>query len=182
MKGDTPADPATTLREVEEVRQRTRAAVHPVWFPMLFFGVAALLSIPFSLVGDGLGSALFWLIAGPAGGVATSRHYRRQALSVGACMSGRAYMLIGVAIFLGAWAGGAVTDGAAVPVLAISAGYLGFARLEKSWPVAAVAGALAVAAVAVALFDPAHGDLVLALVFGISFTATGLLLRPRQRG
>ena len=47
---------------------------------------------------------------------------------------------------------------------------------------AAVAAALAVAAVAVALFDPAHGDLVLALVFGLSFTATGLLLRPRQRG
>ena len=185
MNGDWKSDEAelaTTLRQVEEVRQRTRAAVHPAWFPMLLFGALGLASIPFSFVGDGLGTAAFWLVAGPAGGMATSRHYRNQAMSVGAGVRGGAYVGIGAAIFLGAWVGGALTQSATVPMLAIAAGYLGFAYLEKSWPVAVVAAALAVAAVVVALVDPARGDLVLALVFGLAFTGTGLLLRRRDRG
>ena len=175
------AELATTLRQVDDVRRRTRAAVHPVWFPMLLFGLLGLASIPFALAGDGLGTALFWLVAGPAGGMATSRHYRNRALSVGAGMRGRAHGAIGAAIFFGAWAGGALTHSATAPMLAIAAGYLGFAYLEKSWPVAAVAAALAGAAAVVALTDPARGDIILALVFGLAFTGTGLLLRRRDR-
>jgi hypothetical protein len=173
---------AITLRHVEDVRQQTRAAVHPVWFPMLLFGVLGLASIPFALAGGGHGTALFWLVAGPAGGIATSRHYRRRAMSLGAGMRGGAYVLIGTAIFFGAWIGGALTDSSTVPMLAIAAGYLGFAYLEKSWPVALVATALAGSTVVVALTDPSRGDLILMLVFGLAFTGTGLLLRRRDRG
>lgn len=173
---------AATLREIDEVRQRTRAAVHPVWFPMLLFGVLGLLSIPFLFVGDGAGAGLFWLVAGPAGGVATARHYRSRALSVGAGMRGGAYAAVGAAIFVAAWVAGALTHSSAAPMLAVAAGYLAFAWLDRSWPVAGIAGALAVASVAAAITDPAHGDVLRAAVFGTAFTVTGLLLRRGDRG
>jgi len=173
-------DPAATLRQLDEVRKRTRAAVHPAWFPMLLFGALGLASIPFGFIGDGAGSGLFWLVASPAGGYATSRYYRNRAKSVGVGVRGRAYAALGVAIFVFAWVLGMVTQSAAGPMLAVAVGYLAFARLEHSWPVAAVSIVLGVAAVVVAVTDPAHGDIVLALVFGLAFTATGLLLRLRD--
>jgi len=173
-------DPAATLRQLEEARRRTRAAVHPAWFPMLVFGALGLASIPFGFIGDGAGSGLFWLVASPAGGYATSRYYRDRASSIGAGVRGRAYVALGVAIFVTAWVAGAVTESAAGPMLAVAVGYLGFARLERSRPVAAVSVVLGVSAVLVAVTDPAHGDVVLALVFGLAFTGTGLLLRRRD--
>lgn len=180
--GPAPVDdtPAAVLRQLDEVRQRTRAAVHPAWFPMLLFGCLGLAAIPFGFIGDGAGTGLFWLVAGPSGGYATSRYYRNRAVSLGAGVRGRAYTALGVAIFVGAWVSGFVTGSAAGPMLAVAIGYLGFARLERSLPVAVVAVILGVAAVAVAVIDPAHGDVVLALVFGLAFTATGLLLRRRD--
>ena len=173
-------DPAGTLRQLDEVRQRTRAAVHPAWFPMLLFGLLGLASIPFSRIGDGAGIGLFWLVAGPAGGYATSRYYRNRATSLGAGVRGRAYTALGAAIFVAAWVSGLVTQSAAGPMLAVAIGYCGFAWLDRSPPVAAVAVALGAAAVAVAVTDPEHGDIMLALVFGVAFTATGLLLRRRD--
>jgi len=186
--GGTPAsgpasvndDAAATLRQLDEVRQRTRAAVHPAWFPMLLFGSLGLVSIPFGFVGHGAGSGLFWLVAGPAGGYATARYYRHRAVSLGAGVRGRTYTLLGVAIFVAAWVSGLVTGSAAGPMLAVAVGYLAFARLERSRPVAVVSVVLGVSAVVVAVTHPAHGDLVLALVFGLAFTTTGLLLRRRD--
>lgn len=148
---------------------------------MLLFGALGLASVPFGFIGDGAGSGLFWLVASPAGGYATSRYYRNRASSVGAGVRGRAYTALGITIFVAAWGSGVVTESAAGPMLAVAVGYLAFARLERSWPVAAVSVVLGVAAVLVAVIDPAHGDVVLALVFGLAFTATGLLLRRRDR-
>jgi hypothetical protein len=48
---------AATLEHVEEVRRRTRAAVHPAAFPMLLFGAFGLASTPFCAIGEGLASA-----------------------------------------------------------------------------------------------------------------------------
>jgi len=171
---------ATTLDEVERVRRHTRAAVHPAWFPLVVFGLLGLASIPFSRIGEGAGSALFWLVAGPAGGFATARYYTKRAIALGAGVRGRAYAALGVALFIAAWVSGAVTQSAAGPMIAVAIGYLGFARLERSWPTAVVAAVLGVAAVAVAVTDPDNGDIILALVFGLAFTATGLVLRHRD--
>jgi hypothetical protein len=47
--GNSTADPeelALTLRQLDQVRHRTRAAVHPAWFPLLVFGLLGLASIP----------------------------------------------------------------------------------------------------------------------------------------
>jgi hypothetical protein len=179
--GNSTADPeelALTLRQLDEVRQRTRAAVHPAWFPLLVFGLLGLASVPFGFLGNGLGSGVFWLVAGPAGGFATSRYYRNRAISIGVGMRRRAvYIILGAAIFACAWIGGLLTESAAAPMLAVAIGYLAFARLERSWPVAAVAVVVGIAAVAVVVADPGDGDVVLTLVFGLAFTGTGLLLR-----
>ncbi len=180
--GPIPDEAVATLRQVNELRRRTRAAVHPAWFPMLLFGVLGLGAFPFALMGDGLGIGLFWLVAGPVGGYATSRYYCNRALSRGVGVRGGAYVALGAALFVTAWVAGAATRSAAAPVLAIAVAYLGFAYLERSWAVAAVSAALGMTAVVVAVTDPAHSDLLLTLVFGLSFTITGLVLRRDDRG
>lgn len=169
-----------TLDELERVRRHTRAAVHPAWFPLVVFGLIGLASIPFLRIGDGVGIALFWLVCGPAGGIATSRYYTKRAVTLGAGVRGRAYCALGVALFIAAWVAGSVTESAAAPMLAVAIGYLGFAWLERSWPTGVVALLLGVAAVVVAVADPENGDIILALAFGLSFTATGLVLRRRD--
>jgi len=170
----------TTLEELDRLRMHTRAAVHPAWFPLVLFGLLGLASIPFSGIGNGAGIGLFWLVAGPAGGVATARYYTKRAVSLGAGVRGRAYAALGVALFVGAWVAGFITQSAAGPMIVVALGYIGFARLDRSWPTAAVAAVLGVAAVVVAVSDPANGDVILAFVFGLAFTVTGLVLRRRD--
>jgi hypothetical protein len=171
---------AVTLDELERVRRHTRAAVHPAWFPLLLFGLLGLASIPFGFIGDGIGSGLFWLVAGPAGGYATARYYRQRAITLGAGVRGRAYTVVGVTLFVAAWVAGFVTQSAAGPMLVVALGYLAFARLDRSWPTAVVAAVLGLAVVIVIVTDAAHADVILALVFGLGFTATGLTLRRRD--
>ena len=183
--GPAPAnDPATTLRELDEVRLRTRAAVHPAWFPLVLFGALGLLSAPFCAIGDGLGVGLFWLAAGPAGGIATSFYYRKRALSLGAGVNGGPYWAVAAGIFVAAWvtgASGSERVETAGPMLAVALGYLAFAYMERSRAVAAVTGVLAAVAVVVGVTGVAHGCLVLSLTFGVVFTATGLVLRRHHR-
>lgn len=177
-------DLTATLRHVEDVRRQTRAAVHPAWFPMVLFGVLGVLAAAFC--GDGgVGVGLFWLVAGPIGGVLTSLHYQRRAVTTGAGMRGGPYWAVAAGIFVGAWLAGA-SDSSRVetagPMVAVALGYLVFARLERSWPVAVSSGVLAAVAVAVAIADVGHSCLVLSLTFGTLFAATGLFMRLHERG
>jgi hypothetical protein len=171
---------AVTLDELERVRRHTRAAVHPAWFPLVFFGLAGLASIPFLFIGNGVATGLFWLIAGPTGGVATSRYYRNRAVALGAGVRGGAYIVLGITLFLAAWVAGFVTESASGPMLVVAVGYLAFGWLDRSWPVAAVAAVLGVATILVIATDADHADVILALVFGLGFAGTGLLLRRRD--
>lgn len=169
-----------TLDEVEALRRQTRAALHPAWFPLVVFGVLGLAAAPFGLIRDGLGLGPFWLVAGPAGSLATSYYYRRRSLSAGVALRRSAYrphVVLAVVLFVSAWTAGALSRSAAPPMVAVAAGYVGFAYLERSWPCAAVAVALAAAAGAVGLRSPAHGDVILTIAFGLSFAVTGLLVR-----
>ena len=173
------------LREVDAVRQRTRAVVHPAWFPMLLFGVFGLASAPFCAIGHGRGQALFWLVAGPVGGILTSRHHQRQAMATGAGMRGGPYWAVAAGIFVAAWLAGSADSSrirSAGPMLAVALGYLVFARLERSWPVAVCSAFLGAVAVAVAVADVRHTCVVLSVTFGSLFVATGLLLRRADHG
>ena len=178
-------DLAVTLQHVEEVRRRTRAAVHPASFPLLLFGTFGLASTPFCAIGGGLGVGLFWLVAGPVGGMVTARYYRRRALETGAAMRPGPYWAVGAGIFVAAFAAGASGSPrmeSAGPMLAVALGYMAFARLERSWPVGAVSGVLAIVALGVGIADPGHSCVILSLTFGVAFTATGLILRSAERG
>jgi positive regulator of sigma E activity len=166
---------------VEELRRRTRAAAHPVWFPVTVFGLLGLGACLAGVAGDGVGIGLFWLVAGPAGGWATARYYCKRARSLGVGVRGGAHVALGTALFVTAWVAGAATRSAAAPMLAIAVAHLGFARLERSWPVAALSAFLGAVVVVIVLSRPAHGDVLLTAAFGVSFTLTGLVLRPPSR-
>jgi hypothetical protein len=178
-------DARATLTQVDEVRRQTKADIHPTWFPLFVFGVLGLAASPAAVVGGGPALGLFWLVAGPVGAYATARYYRDRVRSKGVgmrCQAYRPYVTLGVILFVTAWVAGALTRAAVAPMLAIAAGYLGFARFERSWPCAAVASTLALAAVAVGLTHPSNSDGILTLAFGLSFTITGLVLQGHDRG
>ncbi len=179
-----PDEAAATLRQLEAVRRQTRGTVHPAWFPMVLFGVFGLAAALFCGRG-GLDQGHFWMVAGPVGGVLTSLHYQRRAMATGAGMRGGPYWAVAGGIFVSTWLAGA-SDSAVVntagPMLAVALGYLLFARLERSWPVAICSGVLAVVAMGVAVADVDNRCLVLSLTFGALFTATGLYMRLHERG
>ena len=178
----TASDVAATLQQVEEVRRRTRAVVHPASFPMLLFGAFALAATPFCALG---GQDVFWALAGPVGGLLTARHYHRTAKATGAGVRGGPYWAVAAAIFAGAWLAGASGSprvATAGPMLAVALGYLLFARLERSVPIAVCSAVLAVVAVAVGLAHVGHRCEILSLAFGTVFAAGGLLMRGHERG
>ncbi|MDQ3640272.1 MAG: hypothetical protein M3450_02075 [Actinomycetota bacterium] len=175
-----PEELASTLRQVEELRRQTRAAVHPAWFPLVLFGAFGLASTPFCAFGEGLGVGLFWLVAGPVGGVLTSRYYRNRALATGAGMRGGPYWAVAAGIFVACFLAGSSGSSrvqSAGPMVAVALGYLAFARLERSWTIATVSGLLAAFALAVGIADIGHSCVLLSLTFGVVFTGTGLVLR-----
>ena len=176
---------ALTLRQVDEARRRTRAAVHPAWFPMVLFGMFGLASTPFCAIGHGTGQGLFWLVAGPVGGVLTARHYRRRTMETGAGVRGGPYWAVAAGIFVGAWLAGASGSPriqTAGPMVAVALGYLVFARLERSVPIAVCSAALAAVAVAVGIADVRQSCVILSLTFGSVFATTGLVLWRHGRG
>ena len=65
------ADAARTLREVERVRERTWATLDRGWIGFFVFGVASLLSVPFTLIEGWPTPGTYWLIAGPVGLIVT---------------------------------------------------------------------------------------------------------------
>ena len=186
--GNIASDPeelASTLQHVEELRRQTRAAVHPAWFPLVMFGACVLAAAPLCAIGEGRGVGLFWLVAGPVGGVLTSRHYRNQALATGAGMRGGPYWAVAAGIFVAAFLAGASSSSrvqTAGPMVAVALGYLVFARLERSWTIGAVSGLLGAFALAVGIADIGHSCLLLSLAFGVVFTGTGVVLRRGHRG
>lgn len=180
-----PGELTATLEQIEEVRRRTRAAVHPAWFPLMLFGAFGLASAPFCAFRSGLGQGLFWLVAGPVGGVLTSRYYQRRALETGAGVRGGPYWAVAGGIFVACWLAGASSSSrvqTAGPMVAVALGYLLFARLERSWPVAVCSAVLAVFALGVGIADVGHSCVLLSLTFGVLFTVTGLVLRRHERG
>jgi len=127
---------------------------------------------------------VFWLVAAPAGIVATSIHFRRRELRLGLEGPAAPYVLTGVAMAVAAWLTGALGGGGDVstygPPLAIAAGTLVFAAL-RSVQLAAVAAALFAVAGAVALAGVDSPGPVLAVSFGAGYLLAGLIFRRDER-
>lgn len=159
-----------------------------MWFPLLLFGALTWLSVPVFAWGDGPALAVYWAVAGPVGGVATGYFYLRRQ-SVGLEVAGAPFVVVAVAILVGTmlagWIGsstGQLAVAAAGPPLVVSAGYLGFAWLDRSRWLAAVAIALA-AVMAVLLVVGVPSDvltMVGAALYGGAFVVTGTLCLLRE--
>ncbi|MGI8593301.1 MAG: hypothetical protein ACR2ML_02860 [Solirubrobacteraceae bacterium] len=178
---------AETLAELAHLRSRTRGTLRSFWFPLVLFGGLTLASAPLYAIG-GAAVGVFWLVAAPAGIVATSRYYRRRELRLGIEGPTAPYVATGIAIALAAWLTGAL-GGEEVstygPSLAIAAGTLVFAALDRSAALAGVAAGLVAAAAAVALAGVGTAAApLLAAAFGAGYLIAGLLFRrdERQRG
>lgn len=179
------SDPRTeTLAELRRLRRRTRGTLRSVWFPLVLFGALSIVSAPFYAIG-GAAVGVFWLLAAPAGIVVTSRYFHRRERRLGLEGAAAPYVATGIAMALAAWLTGALGGGGDVstygPPLAIAAGTLVFAALDRSAQLAAVAAALLAVAGAVALAGLDSPGPLLAVSFGAGYLIAGLLFRRDER-
>jgi hypothetical protein len=180
-----PEEATRALREVDALRRRTLSQRRSIWFPLVLFGVLSLgAAVACEAAGDHA-VALYWALAGPAGGIATGAYAYRRSLRVGVAASPLPYLATAVAIVVGASLAGALSTGSAratAPYLVVALGFLVFAWLDRH-PVAAFAALVGlIAAVAVVATDPEHGCAILSATFGLAFAATGLALRRAEAG
>ncbi|MDQ3610740.1 MAG: hypothetical protein M4D85_03860 [Actinomycetota bacterium] len=181
---------AQTLGEVERLRRQARGDLQAFWFPLVVFGGLTLASAGVVLLAGPAALGLYWACAGPVGGAATGWHYYRRERELGLQGPAVPYGVTAAGILLGcfvvAGAGSAAGSEAAVvvgPPLVISAGYLVFARLERSLTLAALAAGLGAVPIGLwAVSADAHRTvLVAALAYGAVFLVSGLAYRRVQR-
>jgi hypothetical protein len=163
------------IGEVEDQRSRARKALGGYWFPLVLFGGIALVAALSLELGARERALALWIVAAPAGIVATSIYYGRRAHRIGLGAPLLPFILTGLGIAVGAsllgWLGRGTSIGYAGPMLVIGAGYLVFARLQRSRLAGVFAFMLVVAAVSLYLFHPPHG-----LSLSLAFLGLGSLL------
>ncbi|MGH3321593.1 MAG: hypothetical protein ACRDN9_15755 [Streptosporangiaceae bacterium] len=170
------------LDEVRRVRSRSQERRPGMWFPMLLFGALSLVSVAV-IVGYGaewLGA--YWPIAGIGGSLATAVFYQRGGRRVGFESRGRPYVAAAAVILCGAFVTGSVggaLDALMVatvgPFLAVSAGLLMFARVDRNPPLTAfaLAGAVFCIGLAMAGVGPDPAALALAVGYGVCSVVLG---------
>jgi hypothetical protein len=163
------------IGEVENQRGRARKALGGYWFPLVLFGGLPLVAALTLELGAPERILALWIVAAPAGIVATSIYYGRRAHRIGLSSPPVPFILTGLGIAVGAsllgWLGRDSAIGYAGPMLVIGAGYLVFAWLQRSRLAGAFAIALVVAAVCFYLIHPPHGPSL-----SLAFLGLGSLL------
>ena len=174
------------VESVESARRRTRSVLSTNWFPMILFGLLALVSVAVYQVWSWQAMAALWVVGAPIAGLATGFWYRSRANEIGISVNPIRYTITSIAIFVGCIALGIAGRGDALsyagPVMVIGLGYVAFAVLDKS-PLNAVFGAvIAAVGVAVLAVRPSHAYAVTMLLFGIGAVVLGLwnLLQSRR--
>ncbi len=165
--------------------RRTRSILAANSFPMILFGVLALASAPVAEVWSWPAIAVLWLVGAPLASVATGLWYRSRELEQGVAANASPFIATAVCIVIGATALGIAGRGGplsyAGPLFVIGFGYLVFARLERSAPVAAMAVGVLVSAIALALLRPAHAYTVGIVIFGVGSVLLGVVSLVRER-
>jgi hypothetical protein len=163
------------IGEVENQRGRARKALGGYWLPLVLYGGLALVAALTLELGAPERILALWIVAAPAGIVATSIYYGRRAHRIGLSSPPVPFILTGLGIAVGAsllgWLGRDSAIGYAGPMLVIGAGYLVFAWLQRSRLAGAFAVALVVAAVCFYLIHPPHGPSL-----SLAFLGLGSLL------
>jgi hypothetical protein len=174
------------LDSVETARRHTRSVLSTNWFPMIVFGVLALVSVPVNQIWSWPAMAALWILGAPIAGIATGIWYRSRANETGVSVNPIPYVVTAIAIFVGCIAFGVAGRGDALsyagPVMVIGLGYVAFAVFDKS-PLDAVFGAATAAlGVGVVALRPSHAYAVTMLFFGTGAVLLGLwnLLQSRR--
>lgn len=175
------SETAQTLGELDRLRLQTRRRLEGLSFPLVLFGGLSLVAAALSAAVGEEAQGLFWMLAGPAGGIAVSLHYRRRELDLGITRAAWPYICTAVALILGCFVLGVLEQPWSVgPWLAVAAGYLVFGGLERSAAVMGMAVALAALAVAVGALEITPVAVILNAAYGVAFLATGLGARARS--
>lgn len=167
------------LGDVEKQRGRARKALGAYWFPLVVFGGVALAGALITALGSP--SALFalWIVAWPAGTIATFAYYGQRVHRIGLSAPPVPFIVTGACLGLGAfllgWLGHDTRLGYAGPLFVIGAGYLVFARLQRSLLAGALALALMVAAIGFYLVQPPHALSLSLGLFGLASILVGAL-------
>jgi hypothetical protein len=173
------------LGATQAAGRRTRSILAANSFPMILFGVLALASALVAEVWPWPATAVLWLVGAPLASVATGLWYRSRELEHGVAANAWPFIATAVCIVVGATAlgfagrGGALSD--AGPLFVIGLGYLIFARLERSVPVAGLAACVLVSAIALALLRPSHAYTIGVVVFGVGSVLLGVVSLVRER-
>jgi hypothetical protein len=174
------------LTAAEGARARTRSVLSANWFPMIVFGMLALVSVPVAEFWSWTAEAALWLIGAPLATVATALWYRSRAIKIGVSVNPWPYVVTAVAIMVGCTATGIAGRGGPVsyagPLLVIGLGYLVFGRLDRSLVGAAFGAAMAIVAIIVFALKPQHLYALTMLPFGAGSVLLGLwnLLQARR--
>jgi hypothetical protein len=173
------------LRTTQAAGQRTRSILAANSFPLILFGVLALASAPVAEAWSWPAIAVLWLVGAPLASVATGLWYRSRELEHGVAAVAWPFIATAVSIVVGATALGIAGRGSALsyagPLFVIGLGYLVFARLERSAPVAGLGVGVLVSALALVLLRPPHAYTIGVLVFGIGSVLLGVMSLVRER-
>ncbi len=168
------------LNEVEALRERTRKSLRWGWAPFAVFGVANLLSAPFTQIGDGLALGIFWLFAGPIGCLVTMTLVRRLELRSGVFdRHERFYAVVIGGMVIAATVVGFSARGLASdvgPVFPIGVGLVVIAAFDRSRFMGAAGTAVIALGVALAVAAPANADTWAAIGEGLIFIAASRAL------
>jgi hypothetical protein len=167
------------LTEVGDLRQRTRRPTG-LWPPLVIFGVVAAAGAPLAILGS-VAANLWWLVAAPVAFALIGRLSSRLARQHGIEVRSRRLMILGIASFAAGWLA-CLWLAAALRLpaglgwtVAVAVGYLVWARLARSVPVAVVAVSLAV--VGIALVASPVPAWTVQFGVGVTMVIGGLVLR-----
>lgn len=191
-------EPARVMREIRRLRQRARVARRSYWFPLVTFGVLTVAASPLyvqgrphgcpkgsacAMAGDpvhGLFGTMFlghsrwiaayWLVAMPAGYLATAWYYRRHARRSGVEGSALPFAWLGLGLLLACLVGWLLafpfpyflpTFHGTLPILVLAVGLMTLAWLERSPGLGAFAACFLALALVVNLYNVENllGDL-----------------------
>lgn len=184
-----PESAAETLQEIERVRTKTRAKLRTFWFPLLVFGSLTVASTAVIVLAGAPAVGVYWAVAAPLGAIVTRRYYQRRENALGLEGRGAPYVATGIGMMVGCFLAGALGEelvssvmAMVGPSLVVSAGYLVFAYLDGSFPLAGVAVALAAAALGLQAtdLDAEQVGVLLAVGYGGASLALAIVYRAAE--
>jgi len=170
------AEAEHTLSEVARVRDRTRRALHPIWFSNIVVGAYFTGSAAVMALDAGLAVSLTYQIAGAALGLALIVAYAvrsERELGIESRLWDPALAIVGAII-----AAAILLDGELAPLFAAAAGTAALGVVLRDRFELAAGVAIAVAAVAIAVLDPSEPWMWGNLALGLSLLGAGLAARP----